>query len=224
MPAATRPLLRLPRALRPAQRGAPALLPASYEPPARPRLPRRLSRDFNSSPVPFFSATPAPRVAATNPKFFTPNTVSRKDRAGAGDKLGQGHHQPHPRKGQSVPAEEQARVLSRTQKKVEKVLDWARVVVYDGVERAHGRLTPGEFGWPGFGWRGAVQPLGGAIVPAKHARPPRRPAGRLGRVVVGDVDGVVGRRVERGPGCGARFDASPARPRSPMGPEIYHRS
>jgi hypothetical protein len=177
MPAATRPLLRLPRALRPAQR-APALLPASYEPPARPRLPRRLSRDFNSSPVPFFSATPAPRVAATNPKFFTPNTVSRKDRAGAGDKLGQGHHQPHPRKGQSVPAEEQARVLSRTQKKVEKVLDWARVVVYDGVERAHGRLTPGEsvVGGVDLGGKGAVQRrFGGAIVPAKHARRPRRP-------------------------------------------------
>ncbi|KLT41399.1 ribosome recycling factor, partial [Cutaneotrichosporon oleaginosum] len=36
----------------------------------------------------------------------------------------------------------QERVLLRVRRKVERVLEWARVVVYDGVERAHGRLTP----------------------------------------------------------------------------------
>ncbi|BEI80907.1 hypothetical protein CcaverHIS002_0200670 [Cutaneotrichosporon cavernicola] len=128
-------------ALRPPPR-SPALLPASFIPTDRPRLPRRLSRDFTSSPVPFFSATPAPKLAASPPKFFTANQSVRTHRAGGGDKFGPGHHQPHVKKGASVTEEEQARVLERVRGKVDRVLDWARVVVFDGVERAHGRLTP----------------------------------------------------------------------------------
>ncbi|BEJ11611.1 hypothetical protein CspHIS471_0200710 [Cutaneotrichosporon sp. HIS471] len=115
-------------ALRPPPR-SPALLPASFIPTNRPRITRRLSRDFTSSPVPFFSATQAPKLAASPPKFFTPNQSVRT-------------HRPHVKKGASVTEEEQARVLEKVRGKVDRVLDWARVVVFDGVERAHGRLTP----------------------------------------------------------------------------------
>ncbi|GMK56167.1 hypothetical protein CspeluHIS016_0300070 [Cutaneotrichosporon spelunceum] len=136
MPATT---TRVLRSLRPSR--APPLLPASFV-PSRPRPPRRLSRDFGSSPVPFFSATPAPSVSASAPKFFTPNQPARVHRAATGDRFGPGHHQPHLRRGQSLDQEQQARVLSRVRGKVDRVMDWARVVVYDGIERAHGRLTP----------------------------------------------------------------------------------
>lgn len=93
------------------------------------------------------------RIASTS-QTFPPHSLARGihttlcsaiHRAEAGDKFGPGHHQPHIQKKKgSVTPEERERVLERTRNKVDKVTEWARVVVYDGVERAHGRLTPGE--------------------------------------------------------------------------------
>jgi ribosome recycling factor len=37
-----------------------------------------------------------------------------------------------------------AGVLERTKGKMGKAVEWAKVVVYDGVERGRGRVSPGE--------------------------------------------------------------------------------
>lgn len=39
-------------------------------------------------------------------------------------------------------------VADKTKAKMDKTVDWARGVVYDGVQRGRGHVSPGEWAWP----------------------------------------------------------------------------
>lgn len=113
------------------------------------RVPIRATQ-LRPLPFPPLTITPIPRrhplptITATRPLTTTPGLrIHRKEK---GDKYSPAH-EPHAQKHQQhepVSPEERERVLERTRAKIDKVVDWVRVVVYDGVERAHGRLSPGE--------------------------------------------------------------------------------
>jgi ribosome recycling factor len=118
----------------------------------RHTIPLRLLQIRSQSVRPLLAASrraiPTPTLSLARP-LSTSAPLLKKSKAAATKKAHKQHKEeadgnPEGKRYDKAPEADLGDVLAKTERKMEKAVDWAKGLVYEMVERGRGRVSPGE--------------------------------------------------------------------------------